>query len=294
MKNNIKGVGVALITPFTQNGGVDYNALERVLEHITRGGVDYVVALGTTAETATLSRQEQQDIFDFVRKHNRGGLPLVVGLGGNSTEDVVRRLREFDMDGASAVLNVTPYYNKPNQRGLLEHYRAVAGASPLPVILYNVPGRTGVNMSAETTLQLASEVPNILGIKEACGLLPQITYLLRDRPEGFLVISGDDGMAFPVAALGGDGVISVAANALPELLVELVHATTAGDNRRGAALHLRLQEVIDALFVEGSPVGIKTLLAAKGMIENRLRLPLVTGSDGLMERFRQLIRRYDL
>ena len=294
MKNNIQGVGVALVTPFTQNGEVDYDALGRVVEHVTRGGVDYLVALGTTAETATLPRQEQQEILAFIRKCNGARLPLVVGIGGNSTDDVIGRFREFDLDDAAAVLNVTPYYNKPGQRGLYEHYKAVAEASPVPVLLYNVPGRTGVNMTAETTLKLAREVRNIIGIKEASGFLSQITCLLRDRPEGFLVISGDDGIALPLAALGSDGLISVAANALPELVAEMMRTAAAGDNKKAAALHLRLHGVIDALFAEGSPTGIKALLAAKGIIENYLRLPLVPASDALQERFGQLIRKYDL
>ena len=294
MNHNIQGVGVALVTPFDADGAVDYEALGRLVDHVSAGGVDYLVALGTTAETPTLTAQEQHEVTDFIRTRNTAGLPLIVGIGGNSTAEVIRRIGSADLTATTAILSVTPYYNKPSQRGLYEHYKAIAEASPVPVLLYNVPGRTGVNMTADTTLKLAHEVGNLLGIKEACGSLSQMCYLLRDRPEGFLVISGDDNMALPLIAHGGDGVISVAANAFPAVFVKMVRAAYDGDMKTASALHLRTLEAVDALFAEGNPTGIKAALAAKGMIGNYLRLPLVPASDALSDRFRKLIAQYDL
>lgn len=275
-----------MVTPFTPGGQVDYKALERLVAHVTAGGVDFLVALGTTAETATLTADEKRDVLACVKGANGGKLPLVVGIGGNCTAEVVRTFGQYDLEGVEAILSVTPYYNKPTQEGLFQHYRVLAAEAPRPLILYNVPSRTGVNMSAETTLRLAHGVKNILGTKEACGSAAQIACILRDRPEGFRVISGDDGMTLAIMAMGGDGVISVAANAFPFAMAALAK----GD----AAMHLRLLEVIDALFEEGNPAGVKAALALKGICESQVRLPLMPASGPLREKMKTLVDKYGL
>lgn len=287
--NEIRGVGVALVTPFDDCGAIDYEALERVIDHVTEGGVDYLVALGTTAETPALKRDEKRDVLAFIKGHNAGRLPIVVGCGGYDTDDVVGCIGALDLDGVSAVLSVTPYYNKPSQEGLYRHYKKVAGESPIPILLYNVPSRTGVNMTAETTLRLAHEVPNLLGVKEACGAVGQMMQLLCGRPEGFKVISGDDVMALPLAAIGGDGVISVAANAFPHLLCATMAAAERGEYDAAAEMFMRLYPAIEAIFAEGSPTGVKTALSVLGIIRNNLRLPLVPGTKALHETFVRLV-----
>ena len=286
---NIKGVGVALVTPFDGKGNIDFEALGRLVGHVSDGGVDYLVTLGTTSETPTLSIEERNAIIDCIRRNNRRKLPMVVGVGCNCTEHVTEDLRRIDLQDAAAVLSVTPYYNRPSQRGLYEHYKTVAAASPLPVLIYNVPSRTGVNIATDTTLHLAREVRNICGIKEACGSVNQMAHLLKGRPEGFLVISGDDGMTLPLLAIGGDGIISVLANAFPAPFTQMVSAFLQGDIASAAALHMRLLEVTDALFEEGNPVGVKTALAVLGLTGDAVRLPLVSGSDALAAKFRRLI-----
>ena len=294
MKNNLLGTGVALVTPFDENKAIDYPALGRVIEHVIAGGADYLVALGTTAETPTLTGEEKKEVSAFIRQQNAGRLPLVLGIGGNSTEEVVRQLEAYDLEEAIAVLSVTPYYNKPSQEGLYQHYKAVAEASPKPVILYNVPGRTGVNMTAATTLRLAHDCGNIQAIKEASGSLSQISYILRDKPEDFLVLSGDDNMALPLIALGGDGVISVAANAFPGQVSRMVQLCLSGDFAGASSIQLHLLECVESLFCEGNPVGVKAALAMKGLIRNELRLPLVACSDGLCEKLEKLVKKYAL
>lgn len=292
--NPIKGTGVALATPFDAAGRVDYDALERLVNHVVAGGVDYLVALGTTSETPTLTSDEKHKVLDCIRSVNAARVPIVLGIGGNNTREVAEAFKRFDLTDVEAILSVTPYYNKPSQSGLYAHYRALALEVPRPIILYNVPLRTGVNISAETTLKLAHEVRNILGTKEAAGSLSQMAYILRDRPAGFLVISGDDGLAMPFGAMGGDGVISVAANAFPAQISQMVNAAASGDTAKAAELHLRMLEPIDALFEEGNPVGVKAALYIKGLITNGVRLPLVPASEKLIERLRGLIAKYDL
>lgn len=289
MKNNIKGIGVALVTPFDKTWAVDYDALDRLVDHVTRGGVDYLVVLGTTAETPTLTRAEKDSIVERILERNAGKLPVVVGVGGNCTASVVEQLRTSDFTGIDAVLSVTPYYNKPTQEGLYQHYKAVAEASPVPVILYNVPGRTGVNMTAETTLRIAREVKNVIGIKEANGSVTQMSKLVKGRPEGFMVISGDDCMTLPLASLGGDGVISVAANAFPAVMSSMYGKALKGDCRGAAEEYSRLSDLLPAIFEEGNPVGIKAALSVKGFMENILRLPLVACSGTLKEKIRGII-----
>ena len=283
-----------MVTPFNAKKEIDFDAFGALLEHVIDGGVDYLVALGTTAETPTLTKDEKKEVVAFIKKVNNGRLPIVLGIGGNNTAEVVNCMGDYPMDGIAAILSVTPYYNKPSQQGLYEHYKTIAEESPCPVILYNVPGRTGVNLSAETTLRLAHDFGNIVAVKEACGVLRQMSYILRDKPEGFMVISGDDNMAFPLVALGGDGVISVAANAFPGPVSKMVRLCLAGDFVEAAKLQMSLLECIDSLFEEGNPVGIKCALAVKGFIANELRLPLVACSGKLDARVKELIAKYGL
>lgn len=294
MKRALTGVGVALVTPFTRDGKVDFAGLGRLVDYVIENGVDYIVSLGTTAETVTLDRTERDAVAAFIVEHNAGRVPLVAGCGGNCTAEVVRMLDGSDLSAFSAILSVTPYYNRPSQRGLYEHYKVIAAESPVPVILYNVPSRTGVNMTAETTLRIAREIPNVIGIKEACGKFEQMEELLAGRPEGFRVISGDDSMALGLVRRGGDGVISVAANVFPRDFTRCVKLAFEGRHAEAETLYTHLSEAIHALFEEGNPTGVKSALAVKGMIEPVLRLPLVEGSPALMEKFKKLVVKYEL
>ncbi len=280
MKSNFTGLGVALITPFDQAGEVDYDALGRLVDNVIEGGVDYLVTLGTTAETPTLTHQERAAVARFVRERNADRVPLVIGMGGNDTAKLCEQLRKFDPEGFDAVLSVTPYYNRPSQEGLFRHFKAVAEASPLPVILYNVPPRTGVNMSAETTLRLAREVPGIVAVKEACGEISQMQDIVKGAPEGFLVLSGDDAMTLPLMSVGGHGVISVMANAFPIRFSQMVH-TAQKSVAKAQAIWADFENVCPLLFAEGNPTGIKTALAVKGICRADVRLPLVEASGKL-------------
>jgi 4-hydroxy-tetrahydrodipicolinate synthase len=283
-----KGLGVALITPFDERGNVDFEALDRIVDSVIDGGVDYMVALGTTAETPTLSAGERDAVARAIRQRTAGRVPLVIGMGGNDTAKLTAELREMDPTGFDAILSATPYYNKPSQEGLFRHYRAVAEASPLPVILYNVPSRTGVNMSAETTLRIARQVPGVIGIKEACGEINQMRTIVEGAPEGFLVISGDDAMTLPAMSVGGVGVISVLANALPEPLGRMVH-TARESIARAQGIWADLEEMCHLIFAEGSPTGVKTALAIRGLCRSDVRLPLVEGSDNLVAAMRAVM-----
>ncbi len=294
MKNNMQGVGVALVTPFTAAGTVDFKALEALVESVIAGGVDYLVVLGTTGETATLTGAEKAAVVECVTETNAARVPMVIGIGGNNTAALEEQIRAFDFSDFQALLSVTPYYNKPSQEGLYQHYKKVAEASPVPVMLYNVPGRTGVNLKAETTLRLAREFENVVAVKEASGDLAQAGYILRDRPSGFSVISGDDNLALPMMALGGEGVISVSANAFPRTVSRMVHEAMAGHAAEAAALQMRLMEAVDALFAEGNPTGVKAALAHRGLTGDYLRLPLVPATDALKGRLGELIDRYEL
>lgn len=294
LQSKLAGVGAAMITPFTPDGRVDYQALARMIDYVIDGGVDYIVALGTTAETPTLYMPERAVIAMFITNHIAGRVPLVMGCGGNSTSEVLDQLREFDLRGADAILSVTPYYNKPSQEGLYQHFKTVSEHSPLPVILYNIPGRAGVNMSAETTLRIARDFKNVIGIKEASGNIDQMQQILDNRPDNFLVLSGDDGMAIELMRRGGDGVISVAANAFPQRFMQCVNAAKAGDFETADRIYLSLDEAVKALFEEGNPVGVKCALAVMGRIGDTMRLPLVAGTDRLRKKFEQLIAKYDL
>lgn len=276
------GTGVALITPFRRGQEtVDFTKLESLIEHIIASGVDYIVALGTTSEAVTMTESERAAVQEFIVETVAGRLPIVLGLGGNNTLAITDTINRTNFEGISGILSVTPYYNKPNQRGLMAHYRSVSEASPVPVIMYNVPGRTGVNIAAETTLAIAAECPNIIGIKEASGNISQVMEILRNRPQGFRVISGDDALTYPMLALGADGVISVIANALPKEMSDMVRLALKGDLKHALPLHYRLLPLMHAIFDEGNPTGIKALLEAQGRITNILRLPLVKASKPL-------------
>ena len=279
MNNIFKGLGVAMVTPFDSRKEIDYESTEKLVEHLISGGVDYLVLQGTTGESVTLSEDEKKDFIQFVLKKNDGRVPVVVGMGGNNTTKLTKTIKDFDFEGIEAILSVTPYYNKPTQKGLELHYRAVAAQSPVPVILYNVPGRTGVNMTADTTLKLAHEVPNIIAVKEASGNLNQQAYILRDRPNGFLVLSGDDGLALPQISMGMDGVISVVGNAFPKEFSTLIKLALDGNFEEARKIHLKMIEVIDTLFIEGNPGGIKAALEIMNICENNLRLPLAPISE---------------
>ncbi len=294
LRHKLAGAGVAMVTPFTDEGRIDYDALARMIDYVIEGGVDYIVALGTTAETPTLYLPERAAIAMFITDHIAGRVPLVMGCGGNSTSEVLDQLREFDLRGADAILSVTPYYNKPSQEGLYQHFRTVAEHSPLPVILYNIPGRSGVNMTAQTTLRCARDLKNVIGIKEASGDIGQMQRILDERPEGFLVLSGDDSMAVELMRRGGDGVISVAANAFPRKFMRCVELAEAGDFEGAERAYGVLSEAVHALFEEGNPVGVKCALSEMGLIGPTMRLPLVEGSQALREKFRRLIAEYDL
>ena len=283
------GTGVALITPFRkQQETVDFTRLESLIEHLINQGVDYIVALGTTSEAVTMTENERSAVQAFIVETVASRCPIMLGLGGNNTLNVTDTIARTNFEGISGILSVTPYYNKPNQRGLMQHYRSVAEASPVPVIMYNVPGRTGVNLSAESTLTLATECPNIIGIKEASGNMQQVMEILRNRPDGFRVISGDDSLTYPMLTLGADGVISVIANALPQEMSQMVRFAMKGDHKKALPLHYRMLPLMNAIFEEGNPTGIKALLETEGMITNVLRLPLVKASKTLTNKLSSL------
>lgn len=274
-KINLEGLGVALVTPFRQDKQIDFEALGRLIDHCIDGGADYLVVLGTTGETPALMDNEKKMIRDFVRQRTEGRIPLVIGHGGNNTQALVDTLAEDNFEGYEAILSVVPFYNKPSQEGIFQHYKAISEASELPVILYNVPGRTGVNMTAETTLRLAKECPNIIGIKEASGNFSQIDTIIKNKPENFQVISGDDAITYPLMTLGAVGVISVIGNAYPKEFGEMVRLCLTGRFKEALPIHHRFTELFGLLFVDGNPAGVKCALNALNLCENILRLPLV-------------------
>ncbi len=273
--NKFKGLGIALITPFTSDGEVDYKALKRLVEYQLGNGADFLCILATTGETPCLTADEKQKIKDLVRNVVNGRVPILIGCGGNNTAAIVEELKTGDFKGFDGVLSVCPYYNKPSQEGLFQHFRAIANATELPVVLYNVPGRTGINLKAETTLRLASECRNIVGIKEASGNLEQVDEIIKGKPAHFDVISGDDALTFPMIACGAVGVISVIGNALPREFSKMIRLEFKGEYEGARKIHHKFTELYSLLFVDGNPAGVKCLLHEMGMIENVLRLPLV-------------------
>lgn len=288
----LQGTGVALVTPFKADGEVDVAALERLVHFQVENGTDYLVVLGTTAETPTLSTEEKELVKETVKRANGGRLPMVLGVGGNHTQAIVEQVRGVSAQDYAAILSVTPYYNKPSQEGLYQHYKAVAAATELPILLYNVPSRTGVNMDYRTTLRLAQEVPNIIGVKEASGNIVQIMHLLQGRPEGFLVISGDDATALPTVLLGGDGTISVLGQAFPKRYSQMIRQGLEGKNQEANAIQYQLLEAMELVFKEGNPVGIKALLSLLELLYTpQVRLPLVSATEGLQRELKAYLAR---
>ena len=288
----LQGTGVALVTPFKADGEVDVAALERLVHFQVENGTDYLVVLGTTAETPTLSTEEKELVKETVKRANAGRLPMVLGVGGNHTQVIVEQVRGVSAQDYVAILSVTPYYNKPSQEGLYQHYKAVAAATELPILLYNVPSRTGVNMDYRTTLRLAQEGPNIIGVKEASGNIVQIMHLLQGRPEGFLVISGDDATALPTVLLGGDGTISVLGQAFPKRYSQMIRQGLEGKNQEANAIQYQLLEAMELVFKEGNPVGIKALLSLLELLDTpQVRLPLVSATEGLQRELKAYLAR---
>ncbi len=278
-ENKFKGTGVALVTPFDAAKRIDEVALEKLINHVIDQGVNYLVALGTTAETPTLSAEEKLHVLNSVIEVNKGRVPVVCGIGGNNTSEVIATLQSYPLDQVDAILSVSPYYSKPTQAGIIAHYKEVNKYSPKPIILYNVPGRTGSNMTASTTIQLANECEQIIAIKEASGNMVQCMELVKNRPSGFAILSGDDNLAMAQIACGFDGVISVAANCFTKMFCEMIEASLQYDFARAQSLHYRLLEGIDLLFVEGNPAGAKCVLSEMGILQNELRLPVVPVSS---------------
>jgi 4-hydroxy-tetrahydrodipicolinate synthase len=289
LKKTLQGTGVALITPFTKDLEVDYNALEKLIDNFIASGVEYLVTLGTTGETPTLTRAEMTDIINFTFSKVENRVPVVVGIGGNNTMEILKSFELFPLDKATAILSSSPNYNKPSQEGIFQHYKKISEVSPKPVLLYNVPGRTGSNITAETTLRLATECENIAGTKEASGNMIQCMHILKNRPKEFLVVSGDDHLALPLIACGMDGVISVAANCFPKDFSELIRYALAHNLEHAQNLQYKLLPALDLLFAENNPAGVKCFLTEMGMIENNLRLPLVPLSAPLHQKVKEFI-----
>lgn len=295
--NKFKGLGVALITPFTKEGNVDFVALRRLFDYQLSNGVDFICILGTTAETPTLSAEERQQIKELAVEKVNGQVPILMGCGGNNTAGIVEQIKTGDFDGIDGILSVCPYYNKPSQEGLYQHFKAIASAAEsrnLSVVLYNVPGRVGVNMTAETTLRLANECENIVAIKEASGNFTQIDDIIKNKPANFDVISGDDGITFPLITLGAVGVISVIGNALPKEFSRMVRLALNGDYQNALIIHHKFTELFKLLFVDGNPAGVKAMLNAMGLIENELRLPLVPSRISTMEKISSIIKELNI
>ncbi|MBO6026905.1 MAG: 4-hydroxy-tetrahydrodipicolinate synthase [Bacteroidales bacterium] len=282
MKNIFKGTGIALITPFNEDQSVDFEALERIVDHVIDGGADFLVALGTTSEAPTLSTEEKKQVVSTILKANAKRLPVLLGMGGNNTQNVIEQIKVQDFTGIDGILSVVPYYNKPNQRGMKAHFEAIADASPVPVILYNVPGRVGVNLQAATCVELAKH-PNIVAVKEASGNLQQIMEILRDKPADFDVLSGDDGITQPLMALGAQGVISVAANAYIKPFAKMMNAMKDGRTDEALKLHYCMLRMNQLIFADGNPAGIKCLMNMMGLCKNELRLPLVPVSEKVQQ-----------
>lgn len=291
---NLRGMGVALITPFKEDESVDFDALSRLVDYQLQNDTDYLVVLGTTAETPTLTDREKKEIVSLVVAKVKGRIPIVLGVGGNCTRSVVESLKQDDFSGIDAILSVTPYYNKPSQEGIYQHYKAISGATRLPVILYNVPGRTGVNMTAETTLRIAREFDNVVAVKEASGNITQMDDIIKNKPKNFSVISGDDGITFPLITLGAVGVISVIGNAFPREFSRMVRLALAGDYANARTIHHSFTELFDLLFVDGNPAGVKSMLNAMGYIENKLRLPLVPTRITTFEKIRAVLNHLNI
>lgn len=290
MEHIFRGTGVALVTPFNGDGSIDFSSLEKLVNHVIENGVNYLVALGTTAETPTLSAEEKKEVLAAIIKFCNRRVPVVCGIGSNNTAEVLHALKTYDLSEVAGILSVVPYYNKPTQEGIYQHFKAIASATDKPIILYNVPGRTVTNMLPATTLRLAKEFKNIVAIKEAVGQMPQCMELVQGKPEGFAILSGDDDLILPQMALGFDGVISVAANCYTKDFTGMVNSGLSGDFDTARKLHYKLLNGIGLLFAEGNPAGVKYVLSQMGICGNNLRLPVVPVSDGLAEKIREYLK----
>lgn len=295
IRTKLKGMGVALITPFKSDESVDYDALMRLVDYQVQNNTDFLCVLGTTAETPTLTEDEKQKIKRRVIERVGGRIPILLGVGGNNTRSIVETLKNDDFTGVDAVLSVVPYYNKPSQEGIYQHYKAIAEARPdMPIVLYNVPGRTGVNMTAETTLRVARDFKNVIAVKEASGNITQMDDIIKNKPDSFDVISGDDGITFPLITLGAVGVISVIGNAFPREFSRMVRLALQGDYANVLAIHHKFAELFKLLFVDGNPAGVKAMLNAMGMVENKLRLPLVPTRITTFEAMRKILNELNI
>jgi 4-hydroxy-tetrahydrodipicolinate synthase len=287
--NQLKGLGVAMITPFKKDTSIDVPALKKLTDHLVDNGADYLVVMGTTGETSTLDKEDKKLVLETVLATNGGRKPVVLGLGGNNTSDLCAQLDRMDTAGLSAILSVSPYYSKPTQNGLFEHYRALSEHSKLPILLYNVPGRTGSNILPDTVLRIAFDCRNVIGVKEASGNMEQIMTIIKEKPKDFMVISGDDAITLPLIAAGAEGVISVVGNAFPKEFSQMVHHASKNEMNEARALHYKLLEIIQLLFIEGNPAGVKEVLSHLDICDNYLRLPLVPVSQQVSERMRRLM-----
>ena len=294
IQTTLRGLGVALITPFKEDESVDYSALLRMVDYLTQNNVDFLCVLGTTAETPTLTEYEKQKIKETVVERVNGKIPILLGVGGNNTRGVVEALKKDNYNGVDAILSVVPYYNKPSQEGLYQHYKAISEATELPLVLYNVPGRTGTNMTAETTLRIANDFKNVIAVKEASGNITQMDDIIKNRPEGFNVISGDDGITYPLITMGAVGVISVIGNAFPREFGRMVRLALQGDYANALTIHHKFAELFKLLFVDGNPAGVKAMLNAMGMIQNKLRLPLVPTRITTFEAMRKILNELNI
>jgi 4-hydroxy-tetrahydrodipicolinate synthase len=288
----LKGTGVAIVTPFTKSGAVDFAGLSKLINHLIKGKVEYLVVLGTTGETATLSKEEKKQIVNHVIKETKKRVPLVIGIGGNSTQEVIDTIKHTDLSAFAAILSVSPYYNKPSQQGIYEHYKAIAKSTSKPIILYNVPGRTMSNMSADTTLKLAHDFKNIIAIKEASGNLEQCMAIIKNKPKDFLVISGDDNLTLPLLACGADGVISVLANSHPADFSDMVRCGLKGDFTTARKLHYKTFEITNQLFADGNPGGVKIALELLNVCGSEVRLPLVKPNEEVQKKLKKLVLAY--
>ena len=290
MKTELRGTGVAMVTPFNKDKSIDYKGLANLIEYLIDGGVEFLVSMGTTGESAVLSTEEKLEVVAFSKDKINGRLPFVVGIGGNNTAAVVAQIKTTDFTGVAAILSVSPAYNKPTQEGIYQHFKAISEACPVDIILYNVPGRTSSNMSAETTLRLANDFANIVSVKEASGDMEQLMQILRDKPAGFKVLSGDDALTLPMVLMGAEGVISVQAMAQPNEFSEMVRQGLNGDLEKARALHYPQLEIIDNLFAEGNPAGVKACLKIKGVCDDYVRLPLVAISSERYQKLESLLK----
>src|SRR5688572_17014190 len=294
LRKKFTGTGVAIVTPFTEDGKIDWPSFEKVINHIINGKCEYIVVLGTTGESPTVHGKEKQEVFSFVNKVNDGSVGLVAGIGGNDTHEVIEGFKSFDLKGYDAILSVSPYYNKPNQEGLFQHYKALDAATPLPIILYNVPSRTGMNVSGETQVRIARECEKVFATKEASGDFAQINYIIKNKPADFMVISGDDPITLPMIACGGDGLISVVANAYPKDYSEMVRLCLAGKFTEAKKLHYKYIDIIASMFAEGSPSGVKAYLSEMGLCQNTFRLPVWPVSEKHHQKIKKLMKELEL